>query len=324
MTEPVQTQITLSLTHIHDENRPALMYLVEQERLGDLIAAQILSLLPDPQTWRLTITGDMVKAVNEIEARDTENTYTTDRGAGHVGARTMTHEDGTSDIVISDFVFFSPSQDMDAPQMIEYARSAGAHIALHEAGHAVLHSRGEGSDVYEDLPKLPPTPYAWRKHLAAHMEDHRIEQLTWRRAPSPLSQVDHLGDAIAHFRTELNESRNSWQADMQTACFRTLDAANSLIRVMAYASAELGIENGKAVRPAVLPDGWYEYIEGDWNDWGLALHRMKRADEPMQLDEMVAVLSDLCVLADGWLRSNGVDYRINDQGQYIYWTKDRY
>lgn len=76
MTEPVQTQITLSLTHIQHENLPALMYLVEQERLGDLVAAQILSLLPDPQTWRLTITGDMVKAVNEIEARDDENTYT--------------------------------------------------------------------------------------------------------------------------------------------------------------------------------------------------------------------------------------------------------
>lgn len=324
MTDLGQNQITLSLTHIHNENLPALMYLVEQERLGDLLAAQILSLLPDPQTWRLTITGDMVKAVNEIESRKAENTYTTDRGAGHVGARTMMHEDGTSDIVISDFVFFSPSEDIDAPQMVEYARSAGAHIALHEAGHVVLNSRGEGSDNYQDLPKLPSTPYAWRKHLAVHMEDHRIEQLTWRRARSPLSQVDHLADAIAHFRTELNKSRNSWQSDMQTASFRTLDAANSLIRVMVYVSAELGVKDGKAVRPVTLPEGWNEYIEADWNKWGLALHRMKPADEPMELSAIVAVLSDLCLLADQWLRSNGVDYRITAQGVFIYWTKDRY
>ncbi|MFP3581364.1 hypothetical protein SB659_17515 [Arthrobacter sp. SIMBA_036] len=324
MTEPAQTQITLSLTHIHDENRPALMYLIEQERLGDILVAQILSLLPDPQTWRLTITGDMVRAVNEIEARDDENTYTTDRGAGHVGARTIMHEDGTADIVISDFAFFASSQDMDAPQLIKYARAAAAHIALHEAGHAVLHSRGEGSDDYQDLPQLPHTPHAWRKHLAAHMEDHRIEQLTKRLAPYPLSQVDHLQDALAHFRKELNESGNTWETDIQTACFRALDAANSLIRVMFYLSAELGIENGKAVRPKAQPDGWEEYIDANWSEWGMALHRLKPADEPMEPEEIADVLSNLCTLADAWLRSNGVDYGITDQGPYIYWTKDQY
>ncbi|WP_410551274.1 hypothetical protein [Arthrobacter sp. SIMBA_036] len=56
----------------------------------------------------------------------------------------------------------------------------------------------------------------------------------------------------------------------------------------------------------------------------MALHRLKPADEPMEPEEIADVLSNLCTLADAWLRSNGVDYGITDQGPYIYWTKDQY
>lgn len=326
MTEPGQNQLPLKLDHIQDENLPALMYLIEHEGLGSVLATKILSLLPDSQTWRLTITGDIVKTVNAIEARDGENSYTTERGAGHVGARTITHEDGTSDIVISDFVFFAKlaEEDCGPEQVIGYALSTAAHLALHEAGHALLRNRGEGSETYQDLPTLPPTPYAWRKHLANHIEDHRIEQYTKRHAPSPFSQTDHFADSLAHFRAELNESVANWQADPESAIVRTMTAANDLIRAMVYLSAELGIENDEALRPADPPEGWNEYIEADWNEWSLTLHRLKAAAEPMHPKEISAVLSDLCVLADSWLRSNGVHYDMSDQRDSLYWTKVQY
>ncbi len=304
----------------------ALLYMLNEKALGAVMFGQIISLLPDTSQWRLTITGDIVASVNEIEARDSENAYTTDRGAGHVGARTIRKDDETFDIVISEHVFFATREDVDGvDELVAHALSAGAHIALHEAGHAALFLRGEDNDHYQDLPQLDPTLYAWRKHLAAHMDDNRIEQMTTERAPSPLLQVDHLGEAITHLRDSLNEAKRTWRDDIGDALYRSMTAANSLIRVFAYLAAELGVEDGKAVRPAILPDGWVEYVEDSWDAWSLNFDRLKPADEPMTLEELAGVLSDLCRLADAWLRSIGVEYGMNqDLDEYVYWTNDRY
>lgn len=326
MTELGQPQITLKLAHVPEEAAGSLMYLFEEQNLGTVLVTQILSMLPNPQTWRLTITGDMVKTVNEIEARGADDTYTMDRGAGHVGARTMTHEDGTSDIVISTDVFTPPEGAETPEEVVKHAVTAAAHIALHEAGHAALSLRGEDWTVYQDLPQLEPTPYAWRKHLATHVDDNRIEQHTSRVAPSPLSQTDHLSDAIAHFREELNHSKSTWAADIAEACYRTLTAANNLIRVIAYLAAELGLdERSDPVRPEVLPESWNEYIEDSWNEWSRAFHKLEPADQPMRPEQIAEVLGELCQLADSWLRSIGVDYRMTSgHEQFIYWSKDRY
>ncbi|MBB6406191.1 hypothetical protein [Arthrobacter sp. AZCC_0090] len=321
------SQITINVAHLSEEVSGPLMYLLQEQNLGAVLGTQVLSLLPDPKSWRLTITGDIVKTVNEIENRDPDNAYTTDRGAGHVGARTITHPDDTSDIIISDDVFFnSPETANSIQDVIEHALVAGAHIALHEAGHAALHHRGEDCSVYQDLPQREPTHYAWRKHLAAHIDDDRIEQLTAQRAPSPHSQESHLEDAIAHFRDELNESKRTWQSDLGSAMFRTLTAANSLIRVIAYLTAELGVdEEGSPVRPSNLPEGWNEYIEHSWDEWSQTFHELKPADHPMTAAEIAAILAKLCELTDRWLRSIGVQYLMTStQDQSIYWTEDRY
>lgn len=324
---PGDPRITLNLAQLSEEATGPITYLIQEENLGAVLVTQILSLLPDPTTWRLTITGDIATTVNQIEERDPDNAYTTDRGAGHVGARTITHDDDTSDIIISDEVFFNATEPATSVQgAIEHALAAGAHIALHEAGHAALHHRGEDSSVYQDLPLLEPTPYAWRKHLSAHIDDNRIEQLTAQRAPSPNSQEPHLEDAIAHFREELNEAKRTWRADIEAALFQTLSAANGLVRVIAYLTAELGVdEEGGPVMPKSLPEGWNEYIEHTWNEWSLTFHKLKPADEAMTAAEIAAVLTELCELTDRWLRKVGVHYVMSStQDQSIYWTKDSY
>lgn len=89
-----------------------------------------------------------------------------------------------------------------------------------------------------------------------------------------------------------------------------MTAASGLVRVLAYLAAELGMtEDGdKASRPAVLPDGWNEYIERSWDAWGLTFHRLKPADQPMAVEELAVALADLCHLIVTWLRGIGIDY----------------
>ena len=65
-----QYAIAIAIAHVDDAAGRALMYLVDERHLCEVIIAPILSLLPDPRTYRLTITGDIVKSVHGIEERD--------------------------------------------------------------------------------------------------------------------------------------------------------------------------------------------------------------------------------------------------------------
>lgn len=275
----------------------------------------------------MTLTGDIVATVNRVTERDAEDSYTTDRGAGHAGAITLPHEDGTFDIVVSANVLFATREDVESVEaLIAHVIAAAAHLSRHEAGHAALRLRGEDADAYEDVGGLSKSDAACRKPLAAHVDDNRIEQYTAVHAPSPLHHVDHLTDAIAHLRSELNEAKRTWRADIGEAAYRTLNAANGLVRVLAYLAPELGLdESGKPRRPDPLPAGWTDYVEDSWDAWSLTFHRLQPVDEPMTTDEFGAVLADLCRLMNAWLRSIGIEWSLTDDDQeYIFWEKDSY
>ncbi len=323
--------ITISFAHFDDEDdayaRGALTRILQEFGLAQVLVVGILELVPDSSLWRLTISGDMVQTVNELTERGDDNPYTTDRGAGHVGGITLPHEDGTFDIVISGHALVETSVELGSvEELVQHALAAGGHLSRHEAGHAALHIRGEDSATFHDPQGLPPADGVWRKHLASHIDDHRIERYTAVHAPSPFLHVDHLADAIAHLRDELNESKRTWRDDIGQALFRTMTAANGLIRVIAYLSAELGLdEQGHPRRPDPTPQGWGDYLEESWNAWSLTFHRLRPVNEPMTLGELELILVSLCRLAPIWLRTIGINYGITDDDrEFIFWERDNY
>lgn len=329
--EQVANPITISFAHFDgqdkEEVRGALMRLLQEFGLAQSLAAGILGLVPDSSLWRLTISGDMVETVNELTERSEDKPYTTDRGAGHVGAITLSRDDGTFDIVISGHVLVETRDELDsAEEFVQHVVSNAGHLSLHEAGHAVLCIRGEDSEAFHAPQGLAPTDGVWRKHLAAHIDDHRIERYTAVHAPSPFLHVDHLADSIAHVREELNESKCTWQDDSGRALVRTMTAANGLIRVIAYLSAELGLdEQGRPRRPDPTPQGWDRYMEDSWDAWSLTFHRLSPVDEPMTVGELELILVSLCQLTTTWLRSIGINYGITgDDQEFIFWERDGY
>ncbi|MFH8253074.1 hypothetical protein ACH3VR_22090 [Microbacterium sp. B2969] len=305
----------------------ALTFMIEQQGLLQALVAGIIELVPDTALWRLTLTGDMVATVNRITERAADNTYTTDRGAGYAGAITLPRDDGTFDIVISAPVLFATSEDVGSVEaLIEHVIAAAEHLSRHEAGHAALRLRGEDADAYQHVEGLSKTDAACRKPLAAHVDDHRIERYTAAHAPSPFMHVDHLADAITHLRAELNEATRIWRTDIGQAASRTLNAANGLVRVLAYLAPELGLdESGKPYRPEPLPEGWTDYVEDSWDAWSLTFHRLRPVDEAMTTEELGAVLADLCRLMVAWQRSIGIEWGLTDDDrEYIFWERDRY
>jgi hypothetical protein len=265
-TETPEPEYRVGIEHfdvLDDEFATGLVNILNNTGLANTLVAGLLLHLPDPDTWRLTVSGDVVASVNAIEQREEDNGYTIERGVGEVGARTISADDGTYDIVIGAWSFM-PAFEVSSPEeLVEYMHSIGTHLAIHESGHAILHQRGEDSEAFQELATGTKTERAWRKHLAAHIDDFRIEKMTNRTAPSPSSNVEGIGDTLAHMRKELTESNVLRLTDGEAATSRSSTAVNDLTRVMTYLGAELGAGGKitKGIRPDPLPEGWDEYLE---------------------------------------------------------------
>lgn len=310
-----------------DALNAGIFFLQERQVLA-LMVKEILSNLPNPASWRLTITADLVQTVGRLQSRADDDAYTTDRGAGSAAAKTFANQDGTYEIVISFDALF-PSYMIDDPDKFEaYVSSIGRHLALHESGHPLLDLRGEDQDSYQDLTTGTKTEHAWRKHLAAHIDDFRIEKMTNPRVASPLSQVTFLGDAITHMRGELTASRMMADSDSEVAATRSLTAINDLLRVMTYLAAELGTDHKitAGLRPDSQPEGWAEYVEEVWDAWALQLDLLKPADEPMTSREIAAVLDNLCKMVVLWATNIvGFDWEMfEDNSWQAFWGRVYY
>lgn len=332
MTDDPASPITVWLDGFSDASDDpdfarVVLFMIEQHGLQQILVKGILELVPEAARWRLTLTDDIVSTVNRLTERSHDNSYTTARGAGHAGAITLPNADGTFDVVISAHALFVTREDAETVEaLIAHAFASAEHLSRHEAGHAALRLREEDADSYRGVGGLSKSEVIFCETMAAHVDDNRIEQYTAFHAPSPLRHVDHLADAIAHVRSELNEAKRTWRADIDGSASRTLRAANGLFRVFAYLAAELGLnEDGSPRRPDLLPEGWDDYVERSWDSWSLTFHRLKPVDESMTTGDLGAVCADLCRLAVAWLRSIGVECGVTDDDQlYIYWERDRY
>lgn len=293
------------------------------------LAAEIMRLVPDTASWRLTVSGDLAASVNDMKTKRTGAPYTVERGSGRAGAITMPYGDGTFDVIVSADVLLAISEEdvEDPPRMIARVIAAARHLGRHEAGHILLAQRGEDGDKYRDLPTwVSATEMGWTHVLAAHIDDNRIEQHTRVDVPSPYLQVDGLGAAIQHLRDELNAARGSWADDIDAAMRRTGAAINSMLRVIAYLSAELGLRaDGSPARPLSLPEGWDEYLESYWDRWSSAYHQLRPVDEPMSQLEIARVLGDLCELAVEWCNAIGYVTGVDPLGRpYSSWIRNEY
>lgn len=283
------------------EFESGLIAMLNNAGLASRLVDSVLLHLPDPSMWRLTISGDIVESVNRIERRDAGDAYTIQRGAGEVGARTINANDGSYDIVISAWAFMPPFEVQSPEELVDYMLQIGAHLAIHESGHVILHQRGEDSEAFQELASGTKTERSWRKHLAAHVDDFRIEKMANRVAQSPASNFANVGDTIFHMRKVLTESNLLRETDGDAAAFNSSTAVNDMIRVMTYLAAEVGGEGSAADwAPDPAPEGWDEYIAEVWSVWAATLDRLRPADESMSAGEIAAILSDLCRLVVVW------------------------
>jgi hypothetical protein len=180
MNDPVLVSAQLEhADRVRPANRPLLMTLIENSGLLLFMAAAALEVMPDAGKWRLTLTGDFIATINSLEARGDGNLYTVERGPGLAGARTVPRGDGTYDLVIDANMLFQADHELvSVEEAIIHLRGLARHLPFHEAGHALLHVRGEDANQYSELVTGSMTELALRRRLATHLDDFRIERMT--------------------------------------------------------------------------------------------------------------------------------------------------
>lgn len=325
-------EIALTIEHVSEAAAPLLLFLLQELDGLNSMVQEILAVVPADARWRLTLTGDMVGSTDRIEGR--ASGYSTDRGAGVVGGRTLRSSDGVFDIVIDVSAILMFPEDLETPETPEEYRrgfdmaiASARHLARHEAGHVALISRAEHSDTFDDLEGLSLTASQWRGTVGAYIDDHRIERDTAIHAPTPLRKSESIEYELEHLRSALEESQRSWRSDIIMARDRTLTALMGFVRLIAYLSAELGVDaDGNAITPDPLPEHWNRYLgDGWWARWSGAFNRLEPATAPTASEDLATSLAELAEMLGAWLDAIGVRYRIDEQDrEFIHWTADTY
>ena len=244
---------------------------------------------------------------------DAGTTYTLDRGANTVTAKTLRRDDGTFDIVVDGNWFINRVDDSDRD--LERNSQLLAHLAAHEPQHIVLKlaglddselanvARGESATVNDFLPGTAEAVNEFRCELAAN----RIAT-----SPYPHDALS-IGDDLAKFRESLATSVDLADSDRWTACVTVMTAAKELLKAVAYAAAFLFYDGGNdRSAPNPLPECWDRYMAGLWPDLLEIFAGIPAADEPVDpaaLGKSVYVMSRRTAL---WLQDIGVTYLVEE------------
>ncbi len=321
--------ITVTLDHI-DENavlKLALDLLITEHNLLAEIVAQILALMPDPKRWRLILSGDLPATMNALEGRSQHPAYTTARGSGYVGGLTVPQDDGTFLFILdANNLAFPPIESDTLEEVVGHALASARHLGRHEAGHALLKTRGENAEEFRDISGLDPSAAGWSHIVARDIDDFRIERHVREHLPSAYSHVDGLPGAIDHLASVLADARENRRTDISAHADASDYAVSAFVKVVAYLSAELGLDStGAPIAPTPLPEKWNRYLATHWESWSAAFHRLRPADSPMTTDELASVTRDLSELTVQWMASIGYRRGISEDGElYAFWTEEEY
>lgn len=209
-----------------------------------------------PDDTRVVLTSRFVESVRRLTG---SATYHSDRGAGQVGAKTLTPRGGPSTIVVPVSVI-----DEMPPEEIE-------RLLAHEAGHVLIHARHEdfGEQHYEVYPNT------WDLSLlyygSAAIEEARIERdvIDLGYGPSHWCRPEDLSDALMDLNVSvIGATKNPANSDVEhyrDEIFTVLDRTTKFLACLAA-----GVITGTGPVPmdqlsADSRRDWEDYIAPTWN-----------------------------------------------------------
>lgn len=254
--------------------------------------------------------ADFDGAVRELTG---SSTYTSDRGTGTVGARTLTTAGG-SVIVVNTRVL--GTGDL---KLVE-------RTLAHEAGHVLIDSRGE---VLAGRHRLVDVEWQWLLMCLGGyaMHEARIELAvaalgypgTGSATGEHVAEVLHATD-VDH----LNLLEDPAADDPRVLADGMTVQLDRLSKVLAYAAADtLHTGSGPAIAEEgqLAEDAWDEYVAPSWERRLELYRRLPPATVAMPDEEWDRALLEGLALEHDLLRSLGFEYETGPAGGYGFYRR---
>ncbi len=311
----------VTLDYLSDKEDGLLEVILEGGSVREFVIEAIEQadeLVPTDVEWRIHFTGDLLRSVLELDA---DETYTTTRGSNTVAGKTISQDDGSFDVLVSNINFWgvedgSADPAIAGPNIMRRVR----HSLQHEALHVAIDARGEDTlRLWETVDGLDPNEHVWTRHLGFMLEDYRIEVTLAGREPNPYPKVSTMDSALDHFASE---RARSYEAGVEN---RNLNggrdamtgAGVALTRDLAYLAGETN--DPRPDLPAAALAGWDSFVAPIWAEWVSILRQAKPATEAMTAAEITPIIRQLCVLVSKWLLSVGFKHVYVDGNEQVWW-----
>lgn len=284
-----------------------------------IVIADVDALVPDGTEWRIHITGDLVRSVNDLDPAYATTPYTVGRGANTVGGKAVTQEDGTFDVLVSPSVWHVEESD-DVPQAIADMAARVRHTFMHEAGHVAIDARGEDTlSIFPTIENLPFFEQVWSRHLGFMLEDYRIEIALAPIAPIPSPWVGSIGNDLAHFDAERSRSHEvgAVQGNFAEGRDVMIEATVHLTRALAYLAAETSDPTPDLAGEDL--ERWNRFVAPTWPAWVAAYGLATPANEPMTADAIAELIARLAALGPAFMSSVGFERTLSSTGEEQVW-----
>jgi hypothetical protein len=283
---------------------------VSSDMVG-LAAAELAARVPDPDQIKLTFSGDFRKSVRERTDDEWEReNYETDRLFGQVGARVMSHADGSIDVVVDVGHVDPETTSEDALQ----------RTIAHEAWHVATTARGESlndirvrrglSDVSREGSFLALAGIA--------AEEFRVERALCEEGFHLRQEHRHqVPEMLKLFREEINEGMTiRYPGESVERCCRTVATAFHRVSILLSYLAADEIVGGTALQVA-LPL-WDRLVGENYARFRDALAALPSAAVETSLAELERRLPEITLVLEGWLGDLG--FWIEDrEGNEMFW-----
>lgn len=290
-----------------------------------LFLSELDSMIPSGVEVRIHFTGDIVRSTNELDPRYADGSYTVERGANTVSAKTIQQLDGSYDILFGPLIWLyreTEGQSQDENLVDLYSRVR--HSILHEAGHVAIDARQEDTpSVIPSVDELDYFEQVWSRHMGYMLEDYRIELGLIDVAPNPDRRALGFGEDLAHFD---GERARSYQAGPVDGDYRQglnimIDATVHLTRALAYLAAETNDPTPDLAGEDL--ERWQRLIAPTWPLWLTAFSLASSALQPMTRDALATAIEGVSMLPPVLMQTVGVKRTVDADGnEAVHWHDD--
>lgn len=282
------------------------------------LAALLAGLVDRPDEVTLVIAVDFAEAVMR---RDPSVHYSTTRGSGMVGGRTMLREDGKIDVLIDgNWLVDVNNRGHMIPKVVGV--DLMRRSIQHEAQHVVMCQRGSGFEDYGRHKVSGWIDVHMFDFASLVLDEHRAEWGAIAISAEKHPSTTDVADVLSALSRQLTAVESAYQRSMDVRALMegTLTACRPFWVALAYWAAQYRSPESITPPPAEIlrMSLWQRYVGESWSALADAFCQVPVADLSTTPDVLHKAAQSMATALRSSLHVVGFHYTEDDSGSAFY------